>query len=306
MVHTIRSFLYGIMYENVSQFYKIFNICYNRLHSKGSDRMFFFKKKEKISMKDQLLTLLKEDTFEESKVTTYYIKAYNEIIESTSEYDLVEEKKSALFKEIYMTRHGLEWFTMSCIKYLESIKNIEDIEMIAETCDKYLSLYWYLYEFDREAITGLVSKFEELVTPSLRRFYEKNFNTDIYTGDIIDEELEEENAYKQHFYKASFAYNHGNGDLELSIREWRTFLNDLYFTIGTRPRIVYDFAREVVAHQKLFVFLVYALKIEKIDRFRNADTHAEGTPLRTVLSKVVNAVYAIDEDYGMILKKYYA
>lgn len=268
--------------------------------------MLFFKKKEKIPMRDQLLALLREETYVESNVTSCYIKAYNEIVESTSEYDLVEEKKAALFKDIYMTRHGLEWFTTCCINYLQQIKNVEDIDTIAETCDKYLSLYWYIYEFDCEAITGLVTKFEELVTPALRRFYEKNFNTNIYTGDILDEELEEENAYKQHFYKASFAYNQGNGDLELSIREWRTFLNDLYFTIGTRPRIVYDFAREVVEHQKLFVFLVYALKIEKIDRFRNADTHAEGTPLRTVLNKVVNAVYAIDEDYGMLLKRYYA
>lgn len=269
-------------------------------------KMFFGKKKEQVKATDKLLLLLQNDTYDVNSVTSCYINAIHEIIASTNDYDAVEVKKKELYNKIYGSRHGIEWFTQSCIAYFESIKDKEEIEAIAEQCDIYLSLYWFFYEYDPEGISVLKQRMDELVSPALRRFYEKNFNIDVYTGMVLDEEVEEENAYKHHFYKASFAYNQGKGDLELSIREWRTFLNELYFILGSRPRVVFDFAREVVEHQKLFMFLVYAMKIEKMDRIRNSAMHAEGTPLRMVLSKVVNAVYAIDEEYGMLLKRYYA
>lgn len=268
--------------------------------------MLFGKKKEKVKATDTLLQLLNADKFEESKVTLAYISAMHEITNSSCGFDEVEEQKRELYKKIYASRLGVEWFTQGCINYFNRIKDMEELDSIVEKNELCLNLYWYLLEYDPEGFETLKRKVEEIITPTLRRYYERNFNVDIYTGEIIDKELEEENAYKEHFYKASFAYNQGKGDMELSIREWRTFLNDLYYTLGTRPRVVFDFAREVVEHQKLFIFLVYAIKIEKMDRNHNAAIHAEGTPLRTVLNKVVNAVYAIDEEYGLLLKRYYA
>lgn len=270
--------------------------------------MFFFgnrKKKEKVRAEEVLLQQLSADTYNQEQVSKLYIQAVRDIVAVNNDYDIVEDQKDELYKKIYASRHGLSWFSQACVNYVESVKNVTEVANIAEELDRYLSFYWYLCEKDPQGVVGLSSKLEEVISPSIRRFYEKSLNVDVYTGSVFDEELEEDNTYKKHFYKASFAYNQGKGDLELSIREWRTFLNELYFAIGTRPRIVYDFAREVVAHQRMFMFLAYAMRVEKMDRARNASSHAEGTPLQVVLSKVINAVYAIDEEYGMLLKQYY-
>lgn len=268
----------------------------------------FFKKKkeEPVNLSQQLVDVLGNDTYDVKTATNIYLRAVDDIVKNSKSFEEVEFGRNQLYMKIYASRHGIEWFSRACSEFFKSIQSIEDISSVAEQLDAFLGAYWFYVGYDKEAFTGLITCLEKDISPLIRRYYEKTFNIDIYTGQVYDKELEEKNAFKEHFYRASYAYNQGKGDLELSMKEWRYFLMELAATLEQRPRAIYDFAREVCEHQKLFMFVAYAMKAEKFDKIHNSHSHAEGGALDTILKKITNAIYATNEDYGIFLKKYYA
>lgn len=266
----------------------------------------FFKKKEKISKEQQFFNILDEQPIDYHKAFRLFIESVGEIMDSASDFGMVDQNRSRFYMRIFNTYKGIEWFTKSCIDYFESIQAINDVKSEGERLDAYLSAYWFFLQYDADAVSTLTMALERKIPAVVRRYYEKTFNIDIYTGKVYDVEIEAKNAYKEHFYRASYAYNQGKGDLDLSMQEWRHFLIDLAATIESRPRAIYDFAREVCEHQKLFMFIVFAVKTERFNKLKNAEIYAEGGALDTIIKKIMNAIYATNEDYGLFLKRYYA
>ncbi|MBR3839727.1 MAG: hypothetical protein IKM20_01145 [Erysipelotrichales bacterium] len=267
---------------------------------------FFKKKEEPISKTQQLMNALGAEVLNKELATKLYLACIDEVIRNSKSFDEVENGRNQIYIKIYAARHGIKWFSEACSEYFKDIQGITEIDDEAEVLDAFLGGYWFFIRYDKEAFSGLIACLEKDVSPLVRRYYEKTFNIDIYTGEVFDPELEEKNAFKEHFYRASYAYNQGQGDLELSMKEWRYFLMELAKTLESRPRAIYDFASEVCEHQKLFMFVAYAMKAERFDKMHNAAAHVEGGALDTVLKKITNAVYATNEDYGIFLKRYYA
>ncbi len=266
----------------------------------------FGKSKKEVKSKSQLLMeALNGETYKMNEVNRLYIESVDDAIRRAKRFEQVDVNRNGLYVGIYSTRWGKEWFSKSCSDYFKSLKGIEDVELQKDMIDAYLGAYWFFLRYDKQAFTGLIDCLERDIPPLVRRYYEREFNIDIYTGTIYDKELEEANQYKEHFYRASFAYNQGKGDLELSMREWRFFLNEFAAVLEERPRAIYDFAKEVCAHQKLFMFVAYAMRAENFDKLHNTTEHAEGGRLDLLLKKINNAIYATNEDYGIFLKRYY-
>lgn len=266
--------------------------------------MFSFKKKMEFTPREDLMNALNAELLKTEDVSQYFLQADANIVRNTQEFNKINEVRRHFHEEIGKTKHGKQWFKIVFAQYLKRLTTLLafDTEMIR--LDAYLSLYWYLCTQYPVSMEPMIEMCKESMDPRLRRYYEKTYNIDIFTGRIFDMEVEKNNAWKEHFYKASFAFHEGKGNLEISIQEWRTFIKEFMDHLSNRPRLIYDFAKEIVAYQKLFHFFSYVVRIEKLNQKhdRIAEEHSY---IDILLVKMINAVYAVDEEHGMILKKLY-
>lgn len=261
-----------------------------------------FKKKGRITPREDLLKILSADKLDVKEACHQFLLADAVIIRNTNEFNNINERRRDFHEEIGKSKLGKQWFQISFEEYIKSLRKVKHFENQLVKLDAYLSLYWYLCEQYPMFMEPVIEMYRKELDPRIRRYYEKIYNIDIFTGTVYDPEIERINAWKEHFYKASFAFHEGKGDIEVCMREWRTFLTDFMNQLSERPRLIYDFAKEVVKYQKLFHFFTYAVKTERMNQ-ANSD---ENSYIDTLISKMINAIYAVDEQHGTILRQLYA
>lgn len=266
--------------------------------------MHYFKKKSKFTPREDLLEILNTTTLHEAKATQNFLIADASIVRNTEVFDKINQSREFFHEEIAKTKHGKVWFKSTFEKYLIHLKRIKSFEGELVNLDAYLSLYWFLSRHYPIFMESVVAKCQTEMDPRIRRYYEKTYNIDVFTGQIFDYEVELSNVWKEHFYKASFAFHEGKGNIEISLQEWRTFLKDFVQHLSERPRLVYDFAKEIVAYQKLFQFLSYVVRMEGMKR-KAILGRDENSSVDELIRKIINAVYAVDETHGIILKRLY-
>lgn len=261
-----------------------------------------FKKKSRITPREDLMKILSADTLNIPEACHSFFLADAVIIRNTDEFNHINERRRDFHEDIGKSKHGKQWFQQAFEQYIKSLKTIKHFDTQLVKLDAYLSLYWYLCTQYPTFMEPVIEMYTNEIDPRIRRYYEKVYNIDIFTGLIYDAEVEKNNAWKEHFYKASFAFHEGKGDIDISMREWRTFLKEFMDHLSDRPRLIYDFAKEVVMYQKLFHFFTYAIKTEKMNLRRNDEIPY----IDTLIAKMINAIYAVDEQHGNILRRLYA
>ena len=265
----------------------------------------FRKEKPKQNPLELFLTGLEEERLKTHELTVSFILADEMILKNIAEYDQISKIRRKFHEQIGMSKQGRPWFQETFLPYVNHLKKMSNWETQLPRLDVFLSLYWYFCEQYPSFIAPIQEEFETLLDPRIRRYYEKVFNVDIYTGKIYDEETEMNNAWKQHFYKASFAFQDGKGNIDISMQEWRKFIAEFHETLASRPRLIYDFAKEIVEYQKLFYFFSYVVRMERVNQLKSVLLGNKDGTMDKLIYKVINAVYAVDEERGQLLRKLY-